>query len=436
MSIASEIQRIQGNIANAYTACDGKGATMPVAADQNSDNLADTISSIPTGGGGNKYDAFKSMVSNIPCPLTYADAWESGEWYVIERYRDKDTVNLIGENWTHPVVREGIYFGEEAPDIFYIYTGMQLTYGFMVPEDAEVTELTGQQGSQTYDASSPLVKIDFTNSTDKWIVLGNVPVQNGFYSLHESIAAVQANATDYFGIYSTVKYFCLFLNSSTYTESSPYTYTPQTYTNFKIGDLNSVCDFSSILEDVDIGSNLKVNFPDECKDLFYIPEFLIPKSRIFNVEKVCPLCNITYGVSAFTAAKTSSVINYYANILARCRKFPFILDGSSMSTSNNTWYIGNPKKSGTSYSDDYPIWYVPEELFIIAPNMNINWTSMNKNNAYAGNKISIRSLKFFADNAPNVSSKTLKIGDTNIHAANEADPTIISTLQSKGWTVS
>ena len=48
MSIASEITRINGNIAAAYTALDGKGATLP--ATQNSANLADTIDTIQTGG--------------------------------------------------------------------------------------------------------------------------------------------------------------------------------------------------------------------------------------------------------------------------------------------------------------------------------------------------------------------------------------------------
>ena len=47
MSIASEISRISGNVADAYTAANAKGATMPVS--QNSDNLATTISTIQTG---------------------------------------------------------------------------------------------------------------------------------------------------------------------------------------------------------------------------------------------------------------------------------------------------------------------------------------------------------------------------------------------------
>ena len=47
MSIASEIQRIKNNIANAYTNCSNKGATIPST--QNCANLATCINSIPSG---------------------------------------------------------------------------------------------------------------------------------------------------------------------------------------------------------------------------------------------------------------------------------------------------------------------------------------------------------------------------------------------------
>lgn len=50
MSIATEITKLNTNLTNSYTACNNKGATMP--ADQNFDNLATCISTIPTGGGG------------------------------------------------------------------------------------------------------------------------------------------------------------------------------------------------------------------------------------------------------------------------------------------------------------------------------------------------------------------------------------------------
>jgi len=49
MSIQSEINRINSNIANAYDELETKGATMPQT--ENSNNLATTIASIPSGGG-------------------------------------------------------------------------------------------------------------------------------------------------------------------------------------------------------------------------------------------------------------------------------------------------------------------------------------------------------------------------------------------------
>lgn len=59
MTIASEITRINGNIAAAYTACNDKGATMPV--NQNSANLATCIGTISTGGSGGKYSLLERI---------------------------------------------------------------------------------------------------------------------------------------------------------------------------------------------------------------------------------------------------------------------------------------------------------------------------------------------------------------------------------------
>lgn len=73
MSIASEITRINNNIASAYSQCQSKGATMP--ATQNSANLANTISTISGGGGADLNDYFKTtyetnwtykMIKKIP----------------------------------------------------------------------------------------------------------------------------------------------------------------------------------------------------------------------------------------------------------------------------------------------------------------------------------------------------------------------------------
>jgi hypothetical protein len=49
MSVQSEIDRINGNVANTYSALSEMGATMPEQ--QNSDNLAGTVRTVPVGGG-------------------------------------------------------------------------------------------------------------------------------------------------------------------------------------------------------------------------------------------------------------------------------------------------------------------------------------------------------------------------------------------------
>lgn len=51
------------------------------------------------------------------------------------------------------------------------------------------------------------------------------------------------------------------------------------------------------------------------------------------------------------------------------------------------------------------------------------------------NKLTVASMRYIADHAPTTSNRTLTIGSTNIERANAYDPTIITTLTGKGWTV-
>lgn len=77
MTIASEITRIQTNIADAYTAASSKGATMP--ATENSDNLATCIASI-SGGGDTRFglslDNYIGQVDNgtLQPPATFPNS--------------------------------------------------------------------------------------------------------------------------------------------------------------------------------------------------------------------------------------------------------------------------------------------------------------------------------------------------------------------------
>ena len=95
MSISSEITRINTNIANAYTACNNKGATMPLT--QNSANLATTIGTI-SGGGGRSWSqiGYSAEPSFIGTGFTYAkniyDNWSPTTSYASKFEND---VNLI-----------------------------------------------------------------------------------------------------------------------------------------------------------------------------------------------------------------------------------------------------------------------------------------------------------------------------------------------------
>lgn len=92
MTIASEIQRIQTNIANAYDALEAKGATMP--ATENTDNLVTTIDTI-SGGGGDIVTATNNTGSSI---ATGDKVWinESNGSYSIENPSKIISGNIVG----------------------------------------------------------------------------------------------------------------------------------------------------------------------------------------------------------------------------------------------------------------------------------------------------------------------------------------------------
>lgn len=76
MTIANELQLLQTNLTASYTACNDKGATMPV--NQNFSNLASCIDTIPTGGGSPdlfgilfKGEIDANGVYTLPYDLTY-----------------------------------------------------------------------------------------------------------------------------------------------------------------------------------------------------------------------------------------------------------------------------------------------------------------------------------------------------------------------------
>ena len=84
---------------------------------------------------------------------------------------------------------------------------------------------------------------------------------------------------------------------------------------------------------------------------------------------------------------------------------------------------------GTNFSSFCSYCYALTKANIILP------AAYNITTLKDSNKLTVASMRYIADHAPTTSGHTLTIGSTNIARANAYDPTIITTLTGKGWTV-
>lgn len=146
MSIASQIQRINNNIAAAYTVASGKGATMP--ATQNSANLADCIDSISGGGGASGYTlTLKYQFSNgasmsvtlngdtMTSPLH--EGWNIMSIYSVVKIPNITSVSVNGDN---------DYSGDCITELTMGGSTRSLSFG-------ETVTLTGDAILKLYEAS-------------------------------------------------------------------------------------------------------------------------------------------------------------------------------------------------------------------------------------------------------------------------------------------
>ena len=139
MTIASEIQRIKDNIADAYTSCQSKGATMP--ATQNSDNLADCIDSISGGGGSTLIT--KTITQNG----TYNASSDNADGY------SSVTVNVSGGSFT----------GVNREVVNGVYVAPTTSFTWSLPNTA--TDIGAFMLQQSFRNSTGLTSIDISSLT-------------------------------------------------------------------------------------------------------------------------------------------------------------------------------------------------------------------------------------------------------------------------------
>ena len=128
MSIASEITRINNNIANAYTECNNKGATMPQT--QNSTNLATTIASI---SGGSSVEIPEKDVNFYAYDGTVVASYTKNEFLALESLPANPTYDDLtseGWNWTLSNAKTYVteYGGLDIGDMCYTTDGTLKIY--------------------------------------------------------------------------------------------------------------------------------------------------------------------------------------------------------------------------------------------------------------------------------------------------------------------
>ena len=177
MSIATELQDLNDNILDAYTAVQTKGGTVP--ANKNMDNLDDAITSIPSGGGRWAYDIhtkrstsdqaefvrdYDDTPPTISTPFLPATITKIGEGALIYAYRYFPHVT--------PEVRIGINLDSITSigtgGMYYAFAPDQIPGQFTSSskiKDVSFRNLTtvGSYGLTHAFAYSQMESLDFTN---------------------------------------------------------------------------------------------------------------------------------------------------------------------------------------------------------------------------------------------------------------------------------
>lgn len=128
MSVETELTKLQSNLANSYASCESKGATMPSS--QNFDNLATTIDSIETGGGGGgtKYGlTMDNILGDVDANGVLQQPTENTGDIVFSGVKELNTANVLAYRfYNNTMLKNGVSF----PDLTTIRKSNSCLYMF------------------------------------------------------------------------------------------------------------------------------------------------------------------------------------------------------------------------------------------------------------------------------------------------------------------
>ena len=412
MSVASEIERIKGNIASAYTAASGKGATMPDV--QNSANLAGCIDTI-TGGGA-------------------TDEWQPNpNWWDIRKILDEDTRDYKGK------VGVILYNFNDVSDFQLSSSGMTA----VATSDGAFYSYADNGANVSHNWDTSKDKDDGRGFKTRWVI---------YYYTTNTTNNTFGQATLNFGwAYNYIAYLVLRINCTSGSSFCSGHRLLEAIDNagYSINGINfnSFCSSCQSLQklpdglDTSNGINFN-NFCYGCNSLQKLPDGL-DTSNGTDFNNFCYGCNSLQKLPDGLDTSNGTNFNNFCASCSSLQKLPDGLDTSnginfnnfcatcsSLQTTPEITMSANTVAITSKYSNPFVNGSWLKELQLTLPSNTNFWLDSSK-------RISIESFRYIADHAPDVTAtpRTLTVGSTNITRINAEDPTIITDLNAKGWSV-
>ena len=233
--------------------------------------------------------------------------------------------------------------------------------------------------------------------------------------------------------------FCYYCYSLTKLPDNLDTSSATSFSYF-CGHCPSLTKLADVL-DTSSGTNFN-GFCYYCYSLQKLPDVLdTSKGTSFS-----SFCNKCYSLQKLPDVLDTSKGTNFSSFCNNCyslQKLPDVLD-TSKGTNFGSFCIGcqslqtvqeismeaNTANFSSKYSAPFNDIRWCKEIYLTLPSNTNFWLD-------SSTRISIESFRYIADHAPDVTAtpRTLTIGSRNITRCNEADPTIITDLNAKGWTV-
>ena len=431
MTIAEEINDLKSRVSSAYDACVEKGATIPTV--KNTANLPECIRSISGGS---------PSPSPLPPPASYEDVCKEVE------FCQSKLVEQGGKS-----TYAGAWIGLRYSGIDY--------ENFTLGSSNVVAVRTSDGAFYSYANDGANVTHHWDNSKDFGIP--GIETQHKFnwviYYFSENSIVSNSSYLDCAKVVNIVYVFDMDLKFYSVTSGS-------THNSYGLSRYNDILQSFDFIDNHRCYGNTSTDFSYFCSNCSYLtklPDNLDTSSGT-DFSQFCSNCHsltklpdsldtssgtnfayFCYSCLALTKLPdnldTSSGTNF-SNFCQNCYALTKLPDNLDTSSGTNFFYFCrncyaltklpdnlDTSSSGTNFSYFCQNCYTLTKANIILPAA-YNITTLN-----ASNKLTVASMRYIADHAPTTSNHTLTIGSTNIARANAYDPTIITTLTGKGWTV-